>query len=94
MHVLAQLLAGHENGQICLWRMDTGTKVLLESSAHTNTVCCLAPAVIKADELLLSASFDGCVTLWEPRMLRGVKPHMLARYKRTNVARSQNVCGV
>ncbi|KAF6256973.1 hypothetical protein COO60DRAFT_1640324 [Scenedesmus sp. NREL 46B-D3] len=59
----------------------TSSHVLLGPS-HGNTVCCLAPVLTaKGDELLLSGSYDGCVSLWEPRNLRGVKPHLLARFK-------------
>jgi WD40 repeat protein len=74
------LFAGHDGGQIVLWRLDTSSHLLLGPS-HANTVCCLAPALTaKGDELLLSGSYDGCVSLWEPRHLRGVKPHLLARW--------------
>lgn len=64
-----------------LWRLDTSSHLQLGPTSHINTVCCLAPALTaKGDELLLSGSFDGCVNLWEPRHLRGVKPHLLARW--------------
>lgn len=72
--------AGHDGGQVVLWRLDTSSHLLLGPS-HANAVCCLAPALTaKGDELLLSGSYDGCVSLWEPRHLRGVKPHLLARW--------------
>lgn len=73
--------AGHEDGTVRLWRIDTGTHIVLGPDSHTNTVCCLAPAhTAKGDELLLSGSYDGWVALWETKQLKGVKPHMLARY--------------
>jgi len=73
-------LAGHDNGQVLLWRVDTCSHILLGPQAHSNSVSCLAPVVTaKGDEQLLSAGFDGCVCLWEPRQIRGVKPHLLTR---------------
>uniref|UniRef100_A0A383VUZ7 Uncharacterized protein n=1 Tax=Tetradesmus obliquus TaxID=3088 RepID=A0A383VUZ7_TETOB len=75
------LATGHDGGQVVLWRLDTSSHLLLGPS-HANAVCCLAPALTaKGDELLLSGSYDGCVSLWEPRHLRGVKPHLLARFQ-------------
>jgi WD40 repeat protein len=79
MHAIC-LFAGHDGGQVVLWRLDTSSHLLLGPS-HANAVSCLAPALTaKGDELLLSGSYDGCVSLWEPRHLRGVKPHLLARW--------------
>lgn len=74
------LATGHENGQVLLWRFDAGAHSVLWPAGHSNSVCCLASLVMaKGEEQLLSGGFDGIVCLWEPRTLRGVKPHMLAR---------------
>jgi WD40 repeat protein len=72
--------AGHDNGQILLWRMDTGSHTVLGPQAHTNSISCMTPVTsVKGDEQLVSAGFDGWVCLWEPRQVRGIKPHLIAR---------------
>lgn len=72
---------GHHNGQILLWHMDTGSHTVLGPQAHTNSVASLAAATTaKGDEQLVSGGFDGWVCLWEPRQVRGIKPHLIARW--------------
>jgi hypothetical protein len=61
--------------------MDTGSHAVLGPQAHTNSVSYLTPATtVKGDEQLVSVGFDGWVCLWEPRQVRGIKPHLIARW--------------
>eukprot|EP00775_Hariotina_reticulata_P004960 gene4960-5201_t len=54
------LATGHDDGNVLLWRLDTGSHIALAPAGHSNTVSCLAPvATAKGDELLLSGGFDG-----------------------------------
>lgn len=77
---------GHDNGQLLLWHMDTGSHTVLGPQTHSNTVSCLSPVITaKGDEQLVSGGFDGLVCLWEPRQVRGVKPHLIARCGGTRV---------
>jgi hypothetical protein len=65
--------------------MDTGSHSVLGPQAHTNSVSCLAAAyTAKGDEQLVSGGFDGWVCLWEPRQVRGIKPHMIARWEQAH----------
>lgn len=80
MHAHVHVHAGHEDGQLLLWRLDTGSHQLLGAAGHghSNTVAVLTLLLTaKGDELLLSGGDDGRVCLWQPRQLRGTKPHLL-----------------
>ncbi|KAG2492355.1 hypothetical protein HYH03_009303 [Edaphochlamys debaryana] len=74
------LVTGHDNGDIRLWNLDTSHAVTLRQ--HANTVTALAMALVhRNEELLISASYDGWVVLWDIRSLRGEEPHMVARFR-------------
>lgn len=71
--------AGHDNGDIKIWNMDSSTNTTLQ--AHTNTVSCMSTATLRTqDTLLLTAGYDGHVCLWEVRTMRGDKPHLLSKF--------------
>ncbi|GFR51000.1 hypothetical protein Agub_g13326, partial [Astrephomene gubernaculifera] len=73
------LVTGHDNGDIRLWNLDTSHSVTLRQ--HSNTVTSLALALVhRNEELLISASYDGWVVLWDIRSLRGEEPHMVAKF--------------
>ncbi|PNW82472.1 hypothetical protein CHLRE_06g280350v5 [Chlamydomonas reinhardtii] len=74
------LVTGHDNGDIRLWNLDTGSTTTLRQ--HTNTVTSLELALVhRNEELLISGSYDGWVVLWDIRSLRGEEPHMVAKFR-------------
>ncbi|EFJ40323.1 hypothetical protein VOLCADRAFT_99881 [Volvox carteri f. nagariensis] len=75
------LVTGHDNGNIRLWNLDTGHATTLKDK-HTNAVTALSLALVhRNEELLISASYDGWVVLWDIRSLRGEPPHMVAKFR-------------
>ncbi|GIL56264.1 hypothetical protein Vafri_11611 [Volvox africanus] len=75
------LVTGHDNGDIRLWNLDTGHATTLKDK-HTNAVTALTLALVhRNEELLISASYDGWVVLWDIRSLRGEPPHMVAKFR-------------
>ena len=74
------LLPGHDNGDIRLWNLDTGSSQTLQ--LHTNAVMALSLALIHRNEdLLVSAGFDGMVGFWDIRTMRNEPPHLVAKFK-------------
>lgn len=57
-----RLITGHENGTVCVWNADTGTKV--SSRVLHNTVSSLITAVSSHSKLLLGADYSGRIAVW------------------------------
>ncbi|GLC46623.1 hypothetical protein PLESTB_001224200 [Pleodorina starrii] len=75
------LATGHDSGDVRLWNLDTGHATSLQR-VHSNAVTALALALVhRNEELLISASYDGWVVLWDIRSLRGEPPHMVAKFR-------------
>jgi hypothetical protein len=67
---VCRLITGNEDGTVCVWNIDLSLATRSKpgnSSSHTNTVTevMFLPATSRRDCFVLSASFDGCIGLWE-----------------------------
>jgi WD40 repeat protein len=66
-----RLITGNEDGTLCVWNLDLSLVTRSKpgsSSSHTNTVTevlFLPETEGRRDCFVLSASFDGCIGLWE-----------------------------
>lgn len=59
---LNRIATGHENGLVCLWNSDTGTKVV--SRALRQTVSSFIEASNSHSRLLVGADYGGMVAVW------------------------------
>lgn len=66
------IMTGHDDGNVKLWNIDSGSSMTLEH--HTNTVSCMAVAKSDNRDFLLTGSFDCTVAIWDLSKRRALSP--------------------
>mmetsp|Transcript_30067 Transcript_30067/g.77977 ORF Transcript_30067/g.77977 Transcript_30067/m.77977 type:complete len:848 (-) Transcript_30067:359-2902(-) len=74
------MVTGHDNGDVHLWDMGSGSSQLLRQ--HSNTVTAVLVVLLKRnEELLITTGYDGIVVVWDILNLRTQPPNMIAKFK-------------
>ncbi|KAF5831098.1 WD40-repeat-containing domain protein [Dunaliella salina] len=81
------MVTGHDNGDVRLWDMSSGSPQLLRQ--HSNTVTAVLVVLLKRnEELLITTGYDGIVVVWDILNLRAQPPNMIAKFKASGDARA------
>jgi WD40 repeat protein len=57
-----EIATGHENGTLCIWHADAGTKIY--SHALQNSISCLIEAKNIHSQVLIGADYSGVIAIW------------------------------